>query len=193
MQSMGLKKAGKVIGEGYNKICYLLGETEVALIPHPDADPEAGDVSLELKKYKKLARAGLSVPPARIETVLLGRKRRRALVMPRYKYHSRNAHSELDMVVDKRMLKSLERIFFQLKKTNLYVSDLQFVWDTADDLKVCDPGFIEKLTGELHDNESLVGIAAFIETHRGQCQFKTKISEDFLRIAVESDWLDSIG
>jgi hypothetical protein len=190
---METKKVGEAIGEGFNKTCYLLGDSEIALIPRPEADEESKDMIFELRLYERLAKAGIDVPPVRVETVLLGRRRRRALVMPRYRYHSRDNDSGLTKWVDKKMLKSLERIFFQIKKAQLVAYDIQFVWNTTDRLMVCDPGSVYQLTGDPYNNENLLGIAAFIGVYRHQFKFKTKIPMEFIQIAQQGEWAEDIG
>jgi hypothetical protein len=137
--------------------------------------------------FKKLKKIGVKVPPVRLTHVLVGKRKRVALVMPRYKYHSRDIC--LEDYVNKNMLKCLEDLYFKFKKAQVCSYDMQFVWNTTDKVLLTDPG---SFSGHVKDenNESLWEIANFINIFRKRFKFKTLIPKEILDKSDENSYGD---
>lgn len=148
---MVLKRLGRAFNEGAYKRCHtIVGDNKnVAVISLLQNDDKK--LKTDFKLLKRLERLKIPVVKAELKHVMYRKRKRLAIVMPRYDENIRidgiykfGYDSWYDVYITPAHLSKLKTIYKAIKRNKVYMFDMQFlIKNNPDDIVLSDPGDVE--------------------------------------------------
>jgi hypothetical protein len=129
-----MKTCGVSIGSGAQKTAYeVVGKKSlVALVPHS----QLNDVRHEIRILKQLQKMGIPVLKAKYASVMCNGTKQKAMLVPRYDFHSFDNYYERMNNLHVRRLKKMKA---KIDKLGIVISDSQYLFKKNGEVVLADP------------------------------------------------------